>query len=317
MLGILCCYAALYYKTKKKDVLKVLMNYYNIYHEAGIPRSIILNDKKASLQIGIGGHIKALAHIYDLTKERIFKDDITRITDAIQLDQTDIDGEIDVLCGYGGLALALPDIGGEKAVQIAKLLSEKLLTYVPRLTGFAHGAAGISLALGEIGYILDSQAYDHKMLELLNWENRYFSSEAANWYDLRNEKNSDMFGWCTGAPGILMSRKRLMTITTNLDIKKICKNDIKRAQKLLSSPILLHKDNLCCGNTARLMACSYLNIENYALKKEIERKVRTGRLKMVHLAGTCDFNAGLMQGIAGVGYALTMSDDSKCGAMLI
>ena len=188
---------------------------------------------------------------------------------------------------------------------------------MPRLTGFAHGAAGISLALGEIGHILGSRAYDHKILELLKWENRYFCSESANWHDLRNGKNTDMSGWCTGTPGIVMSRKRLMSITTNTDIIDICRNDIKRAQKMLSSPILLHKDNLCCGNTARLMACAFLNIKNGALKTEIENKVRAGGLKMVHIAGTCDFNAGLMQGIAGIGYALAMSDDSKCGEMLI
>ena len=317
LLGILCCYAALFYKTNKKEVLNLLMNYYNIYHEAGIPESIGLTDKSASLQVGIGGQIKALAHIYDLTGERVFKDDIERIASAVRVDQTDLHGEPDVLTGYGGLALALPDIGGEKALQIAEFLAEKLMAYVPRLTGFAHGAAGISLALGEIGHILGSKVYDHKILELLKWENRYFCSESTNWYDLRNGKNTDMSGWCTGAPGIVMSRKRLMSITTDSEIKNICRKDIKRAQKLLSSPILRHRDNLCCGNTARLMACANLNIDNNALKTEIESKVRAGSLKMVHIAGTCDFNAGLMQGIAGIGYALAMSDDSKCGEMLI
>ena len=40
-------------------------------------------------------------------------------------------------------------------------------------------------------------------------------------------------------------------------------------------------------------------------------------LTLVHLNDTCDHLCGLMQGVAGAGYAVAMCDDEKSGGMLL
>ena len=320
LLGILCCYAAVYYKTGRKDVLEKLLRHYEGYHRYAIPEAgeISLCDMLAGLNEGAGGHIKALFHLSELTGEDIFSKDAVRIADAVDLSEEWPEGCTDVLSGYAGLALALADLPSEKAVPIGEKLLPILMKYEPALTGAAHGAGGIALALGILGKVLSTDLPNQKILDLLRWEDSSYDREHHNWADLRrHDKKAFMLGWCSGAPGIGMVRHRLINISENPEIVEICRADTDRSYRIMRGYDILRQDHLCCGNCARLMAVSNIGGRLDDLYREVENRLKNHQPGLGHLIGTADFNAGLMQGYAGVGYALAMYGDRKSGNMLV
>ena len=320
LLGTLCCYAAVYHKTGRKDVLDKLLRHYEGYHHCAIPETgeLGLCDVLAGLNEGAGGHIKALYHLSELTGEDIFRRDAERIADAVDLSGECPEGSADVLSGYAGLALALADLPSEKAAAIGEKLLPILLQYEPALTGAAHGAGGIALALGILGKVLSTDLPDQKILGLLRWENSRYDQERHNWADLRVPgKRAFMLGWCSGAPGIGMVRHRLMKISGNPEIREICRADAERARRIMRGYDILRQDHLCCGNCARLMAVSNMGGRLDGLYREVENRLKKEQPGLRHLIGTADFDAGLMQGYAGVGYALAMYGNRKSGEMLV
>ena len=103
-----------------------------------------------------------------------------------------------------------------------------------------------------------------------------------------------------------------------MEILEICRKDIAIAKAYLEEHKNkeLRRDTLCCGNAARLMAASYLGVEMLELKKSITRSVDPASPKLFHLVNTADHQVSLMQGAAGVGYALALYGDKKSGGML-
>lgn len=318
LVGILCCYAAIYRKTQNADVLDSIKKCYSDFHSIFSNYKTVFNDSNVSLSTGIGGILNGLCHISELTDNRIFYDDACRILDNVTLPKEKAKYNCDVLGGISGFALALPKIKTDKSKAFAVFLAENIIQYEPELTGTGHGAAGIALALGALGKVLKTNKYDEHIIQLIEWENRHFDSDTNNWYDLRKtDTHHYSYGWCSGMPGIGMARKKLLEYTNNPQIKALCEKDIKCATLALSQQLRLAKDHLCCGNSALLIACSYLGIEDNGAFKELYEKILTDSLVFSHPADTCDINPGLMQGLAGVGYALAMYQDKLCGEMLL
>ena len=327
LLGILCSYAAVYYRSGSAEILDLILSIYENYRKyvlglyfdertGLILRELVLNDYKASLQEGIGGQLMALHHLSELTGDRRFLTDAENMLNAVRAEALP-DGMCDVLSGYSGLALALPYINNRSARIVAEALSSKITDADVRLTGTAHGASGIALALGAIGYVLDTDRFDDRILEVLRWENKYYDECEHNWRDLRyNDQRKFMFGWCSGSPGIGMARKKLLEYTGNEEISEICRLDIERASASLRRAGKLKYDNLCCGNSAVLMASSALGIVRNDMVEEIRGRVIKNQINLVHVGGTYDICSGLMQGISGVGYSLALAGDEKCGGML-
>lgn len=316
--GILCAYASFYYKTQNKKYLCSLLNRYKPFSEYVKNRTVPLSLKSvaSSLQSGTGGIINSLFHIYELTGEEIFRNDAVKIASLISLD-TEADGG-DVLGGTAGLALCLIKLPKELALPIAEKLIMPLSEFSPELTGMAHGLAGVSLSLAVLQNILGISSFDSRILELLKKENSYYFTEHNNWRDLRSTGGLNfMNGWCAGAPGIGMARKKLLQLTENEEIAKICKSDIEKVINNLSGDAFLKRDGLCCGNSSRLSACSALGIKNDKLFNLLCEKVKTDTLNFDNINGSCVEDYSLMQGLAGVGYALSMYNDEKCGGMLL
>lgn len=341
LVGILCCYAAIYTKTKSAEVLKSLYEHYEKYKKYAMPDVIRLDSFTASLNEGAGGHILSLAHISELTQDNQFIKDAQLIAKVIKIPEELPEGLDDVLGGYSGLAIALPYIDQEIALPLAAALLKRLLKYSPTLTGVGHGAAGVVLALCSIEKIIESAILsntdnDHlfieglsfdsdllttievKVLDLLEWEDTYYDENLHNWLDLRKHgKKAHMLGWCSGAPGIGMARKMVLRMTKNTRIKDICLRDINYAKEAICGYGSIKRDNLCCGNSTRLMAASYLNIDADTLYKEVLKRLQTGETVLYHTAETDDFTPGLMQGYAGLGYAIAMYGDERAGKMLL
>lgn len=77
------------------------------------------------------------------------------------------------------------------------------------LTGFAHGAAGIALALYRLSEWTGEERFLKAAIRGVLYEDTHFDLDAANWPDFREEhegKYPCSYAWCHGAPGILLSR---------------------------------------------------------------------------------------------------------------
>ncbi len=282
------------------------------------PMQLLLNGDACALGGGVSGIIAGLIHISELTRKEKYLNDAHTLLACFE--ETVAPGtETDILGGLAGLCIQLPKLKGEKAKRLASILMPEMMKANTRLTGAGHGKAGLALALGALQYTLGTNEADERILQLLREEDALCIQERNNWPDLRDEeKNGFMGGWCSGAPGIGMYRKKLMEYTTNLEILESCGRDIAIAKAYLEEHISkeLQRDTLCCGNAARLMVASYLGTEMLELKNSITRSVDPASSRLFHLVNTADHQVSLMQGAAGVGYALAMYGDEKNGGML-
>ncbi|MBR0413068.1 MAG: DUF4135 domain-containing protein [Eubacterium sp.] len=311
--GILCAYAALYRKTSDSRILSALKSHY-----APLGKyitdcdSFSLNANNVMLQSGLSGVIACLVHIYDLIGEQMFYDDAVTLAKKLK---PEIIGEVgcDLLCGLAGLAVQLPKMPDEVSAPLAEVILPELLKYEPELTGAAHGAAGVALAIAA----LSAGKHDEKVLQLLSFEEQHYYENEHNWRDLRApDRVAFMHGWCSGVGGEAIIRKRLLQLTDNAEIIAICNRDLERAKVNLCSDFSVKRDCLCCGNAARLVTCSNINEKNSGLFTLLCDRIEQDSLVLYHPCDTDDRNYGLMQGLAGVIYAATMYGDEKSGGML-
>src|SRR6185503_17437374 len=84
------------------------------------------------------------------------------------------------------------------------------------LTGFSHGASGISYSLLMAFARTGDERYRETALDAIEYERSQFVSSEGNWRDLRTLPNTAdiddrfMVAWCHGAPGIGLARMHAM-----------------------------------------------------------------------------------------------------------
>ncbi|MDO4748167.1 MAG: DUF4135 domain-containing protein [Eubacteriales bacterium] len=318
LLGVLCMYAALYRKTQKtvyKDYI------YRFYEEARKvffknENEIVLTDSNCSLSDGIAGVLACLEHIYQLTGEHCFFEDAKKIASRLVISDTLMN--TDYLNGVGALGVILNKLNTKNAEELFRLLIKIFEKVEPFTTGVAHGSSGLMVSLCALNTSCQSKVVDEKIFSLLQWENQHYSTDDNNWYDLRcKTKKGFMSGWCSGAPGIALARDYIRKNTKDLNIQALCVSDIEKAKTFLKKETRSKRDTLCCGTGSRLMCASSLDLSldfTYNILQCAEEK---GELSLLHIAKTNDRNVSLMQGMAGVAYALAMYGDSLSGGMLI
>ena len=83
----------------------------------------------------------------------------------------------------------------------------------PHLLGFAHGASGVSYALGRIGVVTGRRDFLDAAREGLRYERAHYRETEGNWPDLRSFVQAGpsgeapcMIAWCHGAPGVGFAR---------------------------------------------------------------------------------------------------------------
>tara|TARA_R110002072_G_scaffold271038_2_gene430944 strand:+ start:51225 stop:53660 length:2436 start_codon:yes stop_codon:yes gene_type:complete len=160
--------------------------------------------------------------------------------------------DTDLINGSAGLIVGLIDLGlrcqqsglidvavrhGEFLLDVAEE-SERGVSWktigVPvrqNLTGFGHGVSGIICALAELYRVTEDDRFSSVVHEGVRYERHYFSEEFGNWEDHRTDaapegQSAFQFGWCHGAPGIAMSRLRLLEL--GFDSEQI-RHDLKVA----------------------------------------------------------------------------------------
>jgi lantibiotic modifying enzyme len=102
---------------------------------------------------------------------------------------------------------------------------------VKPITGFAHGAAGISWALLELAARTGNTNYRDTALKAILYEHSQFSSAAGNWAE--NAPGSETAGketgpsmaWCYGAPGIGLARVAAMKHIDHPVVRKDLQRD--------------------------------------------------------------------------------------------
>ncbi|MCI8401709.1 MAG: type 2 lantipeptide synthetase LanM [Lachnospiraceae bacterium] len=80
------------------------------------------------------------------------------------------------------------------------------------LTGYAHGACGMMLALAKLGYYTKDPKYDEAAYQAFCYEEHYYLEKYEDWEDLRYSEEDQgrpgyTLAWCHGRGGILAARK--------------------------------------------------------------------------------------------------------------
>ena len=144
----------------------------------------------------------------------------------------------DIINGSAGLILGLIDLGVrfqqswllEIAVQHGTFLLDSAETSdvgtswitldVPvrkNLTGYGHGVSGIVIALAELHRVTGDERFAKAVYEGVRYESDCYSERLRNWEDHRTDvwpegQSAAQVGWCHGAPGIALSRLRLLEL---------------------------------------------------------------------------------------------------------
>jgi type 2 lantibiotic biosynthesis protein LanM len=191
------------------------------------------------------------------------------------------------------------------------------------LAGFAHGNAGIVLALSRAMSLTGEKSIKTIIKKAMDYEHTLFAPEEENWLDLRelpnrkkttDVKNDLMVAWCTGAPGIGLARLGMISF---FDTPKI-RNDIDIALKTTITRGFGHNHSLCHGDFGNLefLLYAYNVFKNRQIKfhissileKILQYKEQYGWQYGVPLNAE---TPGLMNGIAGIGYELLRLAEPK------
>jgi lantibiotic modifying enzyme len=316
--GVLCMYASLFRKTGKDIYKDFLYRYYekvrNVLLESD--SKILLTDKNSSLGDGITGMISCIGHIGKLVEDSSFISDARALTDRLEFAENI--SNTDYLNGIGALLPLLEKLDSGLFSHASTLLLPLFESASPFTTGMAHGGSGVAVSLCALNKSKKSPKIEDRILSLLQWENSHYSENDNNWFDLRDKtKKGFMGGWCSGAPGIGMARRYIEKNTNNVDLKNICKVDIERVNRFLEERTEYKRDTLCCGTSSALMVSSFMGASAHRLYKYLCDAEKRNAIRVFNVASTCDKNVSLMQGMAGIAYALAMYGDALCGGMLI
>ena len=179
------------------------------------------------------------------------------------------DEGIDLIGGVTGLIAPLLLAGTTRALELAAVCGERLLSLQlesggwpngavssqsrPPLTGFSHGAAGMAAALAKLSSATGDVRFAQGADRAIAYERSVFVAECGNWPDFRNTNKADAFmlSWCHGAPGILLSRHAIKEASM---ADAACESELEVAR---ASTLAALTDNrttradapahLCCG----------------------------------------------------------------------
>ncbi|MBQ7850791.1 MAG: DUF4135 domain-containing protein [Clostridia bacterium] len=305
LLGVLAFYGTLYEATGCSTVLQAIRHHYALYRTRYVAsdRPLRATADSICLTSGLGGHLLLLGHLARTLQDDSFLCDAVRLLSRFDFSGFNEFDRWDVYGGICGLLIALPLLRGRgidvQLARIAALLAEGVRHTAPALTGFAHGAAGLALALGAAQYV-GGGWYAEDILRVLAWENAQYDDAALNWPDLRDpDRPGFMKGLCTGAPGIGLARAQLLQYVQDQQVTAVCHDDLVRVRRFLQMQEKpLSRDTLCCGNAALLEAWQALRLPAAG------RPQLNDPPALYHPLTSDDFPVGLFQGWAGVGYAL-------------
>lgn len=254
----------------------------------------------------------------------------------------EIHGGHDLISGLSGSVLALLSLramglcsldravaAGEQLLGRATGTQEILSWDVPgqaSMTGLSHGAAGCVLALSELAIATSRDDFMHAAAAAIEGEDRSFDPTFANWIDRRerpdcNERDPPSFAttWCHGAPGIAVSRRRIV----DADDHRI---DLAFATTAATSLRWLRSGTwnfcLCHGllGNADILAAGDLWLPGCRDVSDEIVRVATERIDRLDrewpLGPGMEPERGLLTGLAGVAHFFLRRDDPSVPSIL-
>ena len=287
--------------------------------------------------IGLGGIIYSLVKISQFLREPSFLEDAQQVAKLITPEVIATDKKLDIIWGVAGAILGLlslyQETGEQGVLDIAitcgnHLLSKRTHT-APRawrtlkteskkpLTGFSHGASGISFSLLRLHSATADTAYLAAAQEGIEYERSVFDESARNWPDFRlwqENKNQLNFlhAWCHGSVGIGLARLGGLPIIQTEEIYSDIKIALETTQKygIFSTDV----DHLCCGSLGRtelfVVASQKLGNQEWLKTARQQAAWAVTRAKengayafLPHLPSSV-FSPSFFKGSTGVGYQL-------------
>jgi lantibiotic modifying enzyme len=148
----------------------------------------------------------------------------------------------------------------------------------------------------------------------MQFDRKFFNAEAHNWPATTQNSDAGMRAWCSGLPGMLLSRAGVWSRSRDSQLLE------EIGANLPHFPELLGLDHWCCGSAGEAEALMYigkvLGREELITKacSTIDKSVRRA-LKTVYYRFSPDvgenycFHPSLFRGLAGIGYTLLRSMD--------
>jgi type 2 lantibiotic biosynthesis protein LanM len=293
--------------------------------------------KSAGFCGGAGGMIYVLSHLGRLWKSPDWLAEANRMLDLLP-PLVEADKDFDIVYGSAGCIGSLLSLHhcspSDKTKAIIRQCGEHLVSHAQPmptglawpcnfpakqpLTGFSHGAAGISWALMKAAAITRDQSFCRIALAGVAYESSVFCPEQNNWPDFRVDaagESSSLNGkprpsaatWCNGAPGIGLSRLGMLSYSQDRQLME----DLDTALKITLEKGLGLNHCLCHGDlgnlelliqaTGLLQRDSLRDRLNWAASITTESIRRHGWLTGVPKGVE---TPGLMVGLAGIGYGL-------------
>ena len=275
--------------------------------------------------VGIGAGTGTGSLLYALTRCAVHLRNDDLIEDALllaeSLDGRDGDTETDALAGAAGAIIGLLTLHAHsdraELLDRAVTIGNRLLAAPPektRLTGMAHGAAGVAIAWFRLADASGQTAFREAGREALAFERRAFDSVAGGWSDFRFGKTDGVVPcstmWCHGAPGIGLSRLALL----DLEEDSAFAGEIEAAIHATRHYGLRRADHLCCGNFGRIDLlveaghkfgdAALLTTAAAAAEARLDLRKERGSLGLSCDDGPEWLKPSLFRGVAGVGYEL-------------
>jgi type 2 lantibiotic biosynthesis protein LanM len=285
---------------------------------------------------GWGGVIYALTHLAVLWKGPALLAQAESLVELLPA-LIDRDEQLDIIGGAAGCIGSLASLyhcaPSHRTLAAAVQCGDRLLACAERLehgagwipeanqkaalTGFSHGAAGIAWALLELAALSGEDRFRATALRAIDYERSFFSAEACNWPDLRDNASFDRVAaggngrfaasWCHGAPGIGLGRLLCLRYLDDGNIRAEIAAALKTtiAHGFGSNHCLCHGD---LGNLELLLQASRtLPDPHWGTQLEHFQSVI---LESIEQRGCLCANPlgvespGLMTGLAGIGYEL-------------
>ena len=306
----------------------------------------------ASLNIGfsqgVSGYLQTAMLLSDILQEEHLLDMALRVALDVPEEHVSRASEFDF---FGGLAGALyyhsklcqrmphPKLRARIRLLLQELLGRAMpykqwqtvwrseREYQP-LTGLAHGQCGIAVALLEARKIVDDPDLAKMAQQLFGYEDSCYSPAENNWFDfrkfdvaLREYSPGDsyrprfMHGYCSGAPGIGISR---IVAARQLGVADF-DADIRKAVDFCRSPQIIGNDSLCCGSGSwvdlLIEASLYTDRTEFRdcakrICNGIVPKVSGKEYLLSNLNGTSDIS--LFKGYGGIVYQMLRVIDPIC-----
>ena len=281
---------------------------------------------------GDGSLIYALVCIARLLDDPGATATAVRVLDRLDEKRISRDDLLDVSGGAAGAAIALLALhahtGDAMALARATLCGERLLETAQRhggecawlaadgrrYVGFAHGAAGIGVALTRLFRATGRKDFLAAAAGAHQFEKRMFHAAAGNWPVAAGDDGAPaemMTAWCHGAPGLALARS-LAAVT--LQDSALLTGVTPALQTTAAVPVRLD-DHLCCGSMGR---CDVLLTAGEALRASasveaawrialgvVRRAAGEGRYRLTSRGYEFRaFDPGFFRGLSGIGYQL-------------